>query len=437
MPAGAAKMWLQDMWRQRGLLDEGGDIDAAVQRQCQQSWFLRRNASTPNGPRTSSPETSWFLRRNQVALPPAPRAGRNVTPAALRQRTSGYFLNSKGRVVVEGRASPSKTRGLRTAPAEKSTLSGPATPLRRSASWLCGRVPEGRPAGPSPVPCGLPLAHSDGSVTALLPAWREEEAGAVFLTVYDLCPCWNSCCGHPMGVGVYHSGLEIDGLEYTYDRQPGGGHLGDPSHAGCDASCGVDESGGGVAEVTVPFASRKVTRAASTAWRSRELEWDCGVAWHPPYHTDRSMAASLPLRARLPLGVSKRELHDSHQALRALATLEWTMDDYEITEHNCHHWVAAACAELGLEPPPRWLNRAANILGFFAGANESGQHASPTAHRSPRVDATDDRPALWPSATANRGGRRHSGGGESQPLLGRAASVSEHEYSELGAAVFG
>ena len=209
----------------------------------------------------------------------------------------------------------------------------------------------------------------------------------------------------------------------------------------------------------MPFASRKVTRAASTAWRSRELEWDCGVAWHPPYHTDRSMAASLPLRARLPLGVSKRELHDSHQALRALATLEWTMDDYEITEHNCHHWVAAACAELGLEPPPRWLNRAANILGFFAGpqragkaapstrsgsgrsfpvgANESGQHASPTAHRSPRVDATDDRPASWPSATANCGGRRHSGGGESQPLLGRAASVSEHEYSELGAAVFG
>ena len=221
MPAGAAKMWLQDMWRRRGLLDEGGDIDAAVQRQCQQSWFLRRNASTPNGPKTSSPETSWFLRRNQVALPPAPRAGRNVTPAALRQRTSGYFLNSRGHVVVEGRTSPSKTRGLRTAPVEKSTLSGPATPLRRSASWLSGRVPEGRPAAPSPVPCGLPPAHSDGGVTALLPAWREEEAGAAFLTVYDLCPCWNSCCGHPMGVGVYHSGLEIDGLEYTYDRQPG------------------------------------------------------------------------------------------------------------------------------------------------------------------------------------------------------------------------
>lgn len=42
-----------------------------------------------------------------------------------------------------------------------------------------------------------------------------------------------------------------------------------------------------------------------------------------------------------------------------------------MTEQNCHDWAAAAARELGVPPPPRWLNRASAALRFVSGARDS------------------------------------------------------------------
>ena len=49
------------------------------------------------------------------------------------------------------------------------------------------------------------------------PAHDPSEPTLVFLTVYSLDPCWNALC-HPLGLGLYRTGIEIDGVEYTYNN---------------------------------------------------------------------------------------------------------------------------------------------------------------------------------------------------------------------------
>jgi hypothetical protein len=112
-----------------------------------------------------------------------------------------------------------------------------------------------------------------------------------------------------------------------------------------------------------------------------EQDWECGVAWHQPYHTDPALARTLPLRCKLPLGYSTRSAAASRDTLRVLARLDWPHSAYNLVEHNCHDWAAAAAKALGVDAPPSWLNRAAHVLGFISGASDSRQQPPQQTHR--------------------------------------------------------
>ncbi|KAL3916367.1 MAG: hypothetical protein SGPRY_006848, partial [Prymnesium sp.] len=54
--------------------------------------------------------------------------------------------------------------------------------------------------------------------TEVVEAGSGDHAPQIFLTLYDLCAkCINSM-GHAVGLGVYHSGIEVHGVEYTFDN---------------------------------------------------------------------------------------------------------------------------------------------------------------------------------------------------------------------------
>lgn len=112
-----------------------------------------------------------------------------------------------------------------------------------------------------------------------------------------------------------------------------------------------------------------------------EADNECGVAWHQPYHTDPALARALPLRCRLPLGASMRSVAASRDTLQLLARLDWPHSAYNLVEHNCHDWAAAAAKALGADPPPPWLNRAAHVLGFISGASDSAKLPPQQTHR--------------------------------------------------------
>ena len=128
----------------------------------------------------------------------------------------------------------------------------------------------------------------------------------VYLTVYDLDRCWNAAGMHQLGLGLYRTGIEIDGLEYTFDSDNG--------------------SDGG------------------------------GVCWHRPFYED----ATVHLREKRLLGRTALTADDAHVALRELAQA-WRAAEYHSLERSCHHWCAAAAEELGLGVP-RWIHGLLRLL---------------------------------------------------------------------------
>ena len=134
----------------------------------------------------------------------------------------------------------------------------------------------------------------------------------VYLNVYDLDRCWNSTGMHQLGLGLYRTGIEIDGVEFTFDSEPGDNG---------------DES---------------------------------GVRWHPPFYEDS--AVTVPLRQRLLLGRATLTADTAHGALRELAQI-WRAAEYHSFERSCHHWCAAAAEELGLGVP-RWIHGLLRVLRF-------------------------------------------------------------------------
>ena len=85
-----------------------------------------------------------------------------------------------------------------------------------------------------------------------------------------------------------------------------------------------------------------------------------------PYYTDARRQKSLPLRGQFALGTARVSARASHKLLRGLSSL-WHSHDYDIAEHNCHHWCHEAAAALGVQAPPPWVNRATEFLRFFSG----------------------------------------------------------------------
>ena len=63
----------------------------------------------------------------------------------------------------------------------------------------------------------------------------------------------------------------------------------------------------------------------------------------------------------------RRSVHVSQLALLSMLP-EWPCASYDLLERNCHHWSAAAARALGVNAPPRWVNRAAAWMRFLRGA---------------------------------------------------------------------
>jgi len=147
---------------------------------------------------------------------------------------------------------------------------------------------------------------------------------AVFLTVYDLDPCWNGMC-HPIGLGVYKTGVEFSGVEYTYDSED-------------------------VVELS------EMPRAAPPG--------GSGVTWHAPIHEDANPPCRL--RARIPLGRVEMHSEEVHDQLQELAQ-QWAAADYHALEQNCNHWTHAAGRTLGL-PTPNWPDGFVRVLRVCTGA---------------------------------------------------------------------
>ena len=139
---------------------------------------------------------------------------------------------------------------------------------------------------------------------------------------------------------MYHSGIVVDGLEYTYDSILDDGLSGS------------------------------------------------GVVAHAPYYTDPEKQVTLPLRCTIILGTSRLSATASHKLLRSLGSL-WLAHAYDLVEQNCHHWVTEASAALEVAPPPRWVTRASELLQFCSGmpSRESRAPRQGESRPSPRCKA--------------------------------------------------
>jgi hypothetical protein len=200
-PTSPSESWVVHAWKQRGILSPTAKVrnHGELAELHSDSWFVRRNRHTPHTvdgtltPRSmdDTMADSWIARRNR--------------------NTYGH----SGRLASPGRA-----------------MAKPAELMRRNSTLLSAiqaRLPMPQEAL---EPVGL-----EGAVSP-----RANHAGPeVYLTLYDLCArCLNSVA-HSCGVGVYHSGIEVHGIEYTFDNHTSTG---------------------------------------------------CGVVWHTPYHRVRHI--SLP-----------------------------------------------------------------------------------------------------------------------------------------------
>ena len=220
----------------------------------------------------------------------------------------------------------------------------------------------------------------------------------VQLTLYDLCTCCNGAA-HAAGIGVYHSGIVIEGLEYTYDNVLEGG----------------------------PTCS--------------------GVVAHAPYYEDEEQQQRMPLRAILSLGHSRISASASHSLLRSLGAL-WLAVSYDLVEQNCHHWCVEASSALGVQPLPRWVTRASEFMRFCSGMASQEETAAQRAAAqrdgaqrdgaqrdgAQRGGATGKAAAAAAAARRGAGGKADAGGGVPAPsrMYARGAAADLQRRPQRG-----
>ncbi len=285
--------WLATQWRRRGILATNEDLEHAISRLAPSSWFVRRNKSAFH----------------------KPTATKHKSPTQTIRRPARHSIASLSLDSSDPPPAPTPSR-LRSL--IESGLPTPNLVAQSSSSSALQRDGVGR---------------HDGSTD-------------VYLTIYSINGCWNACF-HPLGLGAYHSGVEIGGLEYIYDGR------------------------------------------ASVDGR--------GVSWRMPYHHDEAFLVQMPLLARLRLGSSEYSAVESHQRLRVLADCDWKAHEYHFLEYNCNHWCTAAARELGLHEPPPWLNRLASLLAFCSGAPIGDRFADVPASPVPKTPKSARR-GIWTSS---------------------------------------
>jgi deubiquitinase DESI2 len=121
----------------------------------------------------------------------------------------------------------------------------------------------------------------------------------VYLNVYDLAPV-NDCL-HPIGLGMYHTGVEVLGSEYTFASQ-------------------------------------------------------AGVFHHSPKEVPQAT-----FREQVYMG----EFDGGHIELKtvvdAIGNDQFGPNDYNILNRNCNHFASALCVKLIRKPTPAYINRLADI----------------------------------------------------------------------------
>jgi len=139
------------------------------------------------------------------------------------------------------------------------------------------------------------------------------------------------------GYGIFHTGVEIGGVEYSYGR----------------VEKQRDEN------------MRVVNGHVSGVWTQR------------PKVLPRSFEGA-QFKESVQAGVVTMQ----PSALRALISRlsrEWRGTEYDAMRHNCNHSSAALCRELGVAPPPDYVNRLANTGAGIAGAARSVMSSMLTA----------------------------------------------------------
>ncbi|XP_040381346.1 deSI-like protein At4g17486 [Oryza brachyantha] len=155
------------------------------------------------------------------------------------------------------------------------------------------------------VPGRQPQQQARGAAAAAAGAGAGA-ASPVYLNVYDVTPA--NGYARWLGLGVYHSGVQVHGVEYAY-----GAH---------------DGAGSGIFEVA-----------------PREC---------PGYAFREAILVGTTELARAEV-----------RALMADLAAEFPGDAYNLVSRNCNHFCDAACRRLVRARIPRWINRLAKIGVVF------------------------------------------------------------------------
>ena len=192
--------WVVREWKRRGLLSPSSNVHSQqelVELTGDASWFVRRNRRTPHSFDSriafDDSATSWVARRNwhsqarfSHGVKSRHSVGEHLRAPKLEKRNSAILLDIQARL-----PQPPKV-----------------TQLDRDGEQQ--KISDG---DPNPV----------GSSSSLLDARRHEHGPQVFLTLYDLTSTCVNSVAHAVGLGVYHSGIEVYGIEYAFDNHTSDG----------------------------------------------------------------------------------------------------------------------------------------------------------------------------------------------------------------------
>lgn len=197
---------------------------------------------------------------------------------------------------------------------------------------------------------------------------RRRAKTPVYLNVYDLAPINEYT--HSLGVGFYHSGVEISGKEYTFA-----------------ASAGIFD------------------------------------------HTPKA-APPAKFREQIEIGTIEGGLAEVQDAIQDL-NYKFGPNDYNILENNCNHFSKALCWKLTQKSIPAYVNRTADVgaccsclvpkqLLEGAPVNEQGSSSTPflSSQGGAPTTATMTRKAAFTGRGARLGGTS-GGSSETEALTDR------------------
>ncbi|GLC72500.1 hypothetical protein PLESTF_001254200 [Pleodorina starrii] len=129
----------------------------------------------------------------------------------------------------------------------------------------------------------------------------------VVLNIYDLAPQnnWTYWCG----VGIFHSGVEVHGVEYAY-----GGH--DYDYSGIFAT------------------------------------------------NPRDAPGQVIFRESIPMGETDMSQQDIHRLVQRMGN-DYKGNSYHLLQRNCNHFASDFCQQLVGKEAPSWINRLAGIAVMF------------------------------------------------------------------------